>query len=45
MKIINVKLEDGLHREFKIKTTIEGTNMQDVVVKLIKEYLEKEDSK
>ena len=39
MKIVNLKLEDELHKEFKTKVVADGSNMQDVLIKLIQIYL------
>lgn len=45
MKITKLKLEDELHHKFKSTTAARGSNMQETMVKLIKEYLLLKESK
>ena len=42
MKVINLKINDLFHKEFKTKVASEGCNMQEKLKELIKEYLDKE---
>jgi len=42
MKVINLKIDDNFHKEFKTKVASEGGSMQDKLKELIKEYLAKE---
>lgn len=42
MKITKLKLEDELHREFKSTVAKNESNMQETMIKLIKEYLKKD---
>lgn len=40
MKVVNVKMDDELHKAFKIKVATDDSNMQDKIIQLIKEYLD-----
>ena len=42
MKVINLKINDLFHKEFKTKVASEGCNMQEKLKELIKSYLDKE---
>jgi predicted HicB family RNase H-like nuclease len=39
MKALTVRLEDELHKAFKIKCVVEGMEMNAVVTKLIEQYV------
>ncbi len=39
MKALTIRLEDELHRAFKIKCVTEGVDMNDVIRKLIENYV------
>ena len=41
IKTITVRLDDELHKQLKLKTVAEETTIQDILLKLIQEYLEK----
>ncbi len=42
-KALLVKMDPDLHKLFKIKTTTQGENMTTVVLRLIQEYLIKQE--
>jgi predicted HicB family RNase H-like nuclease len=39
MKALTIRLEDELHKAFKIKCVVEGVDMNAVVTKLIEQYV------
>ena len=39
MKALTIRLEDELHRAFKIKCVTEGVDMNEIVRKLIENYV------
>lgn len=39
MKALTIRLQDELHKEFKIKCVVEGVEMNAVVTKLIEQYV------
>jgi hypothetical protein len=39
MKALTIRLEDGLHKKFKIACVVEGKEMNAVVTKLIELYV------
>lgn len=41
MKILKLKLDDELHKKFKLRVTEENSNMQETITKLIENYLDK----
>lgn len=45
MKIINVKMDEELHRKFKAKVSDDGNDMQHKILELIQEYLGEEVNK
>lgn len=45
MKIIKLKLEEELHKKFKIATAENESNMQATLVDLIKKYLKEGEEK
>lgn len=40
MKILKLKLDDELHKKFKLRVTEENSNMQETITKLIENYLD-----
>lgn len=45
MKTFNVRMEEELHRVFKVDCYLEGESMNDRIIRLIKEDLEKRSKK
>ena len=41
MRNFNMKMSDELHRRFKVVCALEGTEMSEVIRKMIEQYLEK----
>jgi len=45
MSKLNINFPDDLHKRFKALCALEGQKMTDIVVKLVKEYVEKTEKK
>jgi hypothetical protein len=45
MKALTIRLEDELHKAFKIQCVVEGVEMNAVVTKLIAQYVKESKSK
>jgi metal-responsive CopG/Arc/MetJ family transcriptional regulator len=41
MRNFNMKMSEELHRRFKVVCALEGTEMSEVIRKMIEQYLEK----
>jgi len=39
MKLLTVRLDDELHKAFKVKCVLDGADMNAVVTKLIEDYV------
>ena len=45
MKQIHIKLTDEIHKKLKLSAVLEGISLQDLVSRLIEEYIVEEDKK
>lgn len=45
MKQIHIKLTDEIHKKLKLSAVLEGISLQDLVSRLIEEYIVEEEKK